>query len=161
MDQSINSRSPGEDLYILSDLHLSEGLSGDGRRFSRLETFFFDQEFANLVGAILKETEDRGTRARIIFKRRYFRLFGCKAFAPPRMSLLRKRVFLTKNANTDWEQLLKKSAWKMRSIVRGHKEFFRALLQFMDVGFGVTLIRGNHDVELFWPEVQKALVEEN
>ena len=48
----------------------------------------------------------------------------------------------------------------MRKIVRGHRAFFLALMDFLRAGHAVTLIQGNHDVELYWPEVQTALLEE-
>ena len=48
-----------------------------------------------------------------------------------------------------------KSARKMASIYQGHPRFFRALAWFVGRGHRVVFLRGNHDLELFWPQVQE------
>lgn len=52
-----------------------------------------------------------------------------------------------------------KSADKLESIYQGHPLFFRALAWFIGRGHRVVFLRGNHDLELFWPEVQERLRE--
>ena len=52
-----------------------------------------------------------------------------------------------------------KSADKLASIYRGHPLFFRALAWFVGRGHRLVFLRGNHDLELFWPRVQKRLRE--
>lgn len=58
---------------------------------------------------------------------------------------------------------LRHSAIKMRAVVRRHARFFEALAGFVADGHHVVIVRGNHDVELYWPSVRrefrKALVE--
>ncbi len=52
-----------------------------------------------------------------------------------------------------------KSVAKLESIYRGHPLFFRALAWFIGRGHRIVIMRGNHDLELFWPQVQERLRE--
>jgi UDP-2,3-diacylglucosamine pyrophosphatase LpxH len=52
-----------------------------------------------------------------------------------------------------------KSADKVLSIYHGHPLFFRALAWFVGRGHRLVFVRGNHDVELFWPQVQDRIRE--
>ncbi|GAA4343487.1 hypothetical protein GCM10023165_25990 [Variovorax defluvii] len=48
---------------------------------------------------------------------------------------------------------------KLEVILAGHPEIFSALGAFQALGNQVTVAAGNHDVDLYWPSVQKALVD--
>lgn len=50
-----------------------------------------------------------------------------------------------------------KSMARLYFIYRGHPLFFRALGWFVGRGHRVVFLRGNHDLELFWPGVQALL----
>jgi len=50
-----------------------------------------------------------------------------------------------------------KSAQKLTSIYEGHPLFFRALAWFVGRGHRLVFLQGNHDLELYWPQVQKRL----
>jgi hypothetical protein len=50
-----------------------------------------------------------------------------------------------------------KSADKATSIYNGHPLFFRALAWFVGHGHRLVFVRGNHDLELYWPQVQDRL----
>ncbi|MGD1994660.1 MAG: hypothetical protein PVI59_15810 [Anaerolineae bacterium] len=50
-----------------------------------------------------------------------------------------------------------KSADKATSIYQGHPIFFRALAWFVGRGHRLVFVRGNHDLELYWPQVQDRL----
>jgi UDP-2,3-diacylglucosamine pyrophosphatase LpxH len=52
-----------------------------------------------------------------------------------------------------------KSASKMESIYHGHPLFFRALAWFVGRGHRVVFLHGNHDLEVFWPQVQERVRE--
>lgn len=52
-----------------------------------------------------------------------------------------------------------KSADKLTSIYLGHPLFFRALAWFVSRGHRLVFVRGNHDLELFWPLVQERVRE--
>ncbi len=50
------------------------------------------------------------------------------------------------------------AVWKVRTIIAGHPVFFRALGWWVERGGHVLVIRGNHDLELAWLAVQRALL---
>lgn len=50
-----------------------------------------------------------------------------------------------------------RSMARLHFIYRGHPTFFRALAWFVGRGHRITFLRGNHDLELFWPGVQTLL----
>lgn len=50
-----------------------------------------------------------------------------------------------------------KSMARLNFIYQGHPRFFRALAHFTAQGHRVVFVRGNHDLELFWPGVQSLL----
>jgi hypothetical protein len=50
---------------------------------------------------------------------------------------------------TSWQEVV----WKLTHVYRGHREFFAGLAWFIACGNDVVLLKGNHDLELHWPEV--------
>ena len=52
-----------------------------------------------------------------------------------------------------------KSAWKMARILDDHPIFVAALRDLLEAGHRLVFVIGNHDIELFWPAVQKVLRE--
>lgn len=149
------SADPAEDLYVFSDLHLGEGWSPETRRHSRLESFFYDQEFANLVDRILVDAMARRSRVRLILNGDVFDFLAVLRL-PDHQELRREGFRLQRiEHRVGLASSARKSAWKMSVILRGHPVFFRSLLRAVRRQAKVTIIRGNHDVELFWPEVQE------
>jgi UDP-2,3-diacylglucosamine pyrophosphatase LpxH len=50
-----------------------------------------------------------------------------------------------------------KSVQKLTSIYEGHPLFFRALAWFVGRGHRLVFLQGNHDLEIYWPQVQERL----
>jgi UDP-2,3-diacylglucosamine pyrophosphatase LpxH len=50
-----------------------------------------------------------------------------------------------------------KTVWKLLLIAGGHRPFFGALADFLGGGGSLLLVKGNHDVELHWPLVRRAI----
>ena len=149
-----------EDLYILSDLHLGEGRSVDSLKYSRLEVFFYDQEFSNFIDRVLVETMAHRSTARLILNGDVFD-FLALAKLPTSEEIRRDRMRLTRSEHKfGLASTATKSAWKMGRIVRGHPVFFLSLVRFVKAGFGVTILRGNHDVETYWENVRDRFYEE-
>jgi UDP-2,3-diacylglucosamine pyrophosphatase LpxH len=48
---------------------------------------------------------------------------------------------------------------KVRAIADRHPRVFRALMQFVADGHSLVIVRGNHDIELYWRSAQKSLIE--
>lgn len=51
----------------------------------------------------------------------------------------------------------KESMDKLETILDGHADIFRELVAFQAAGNLVTIAAGNHDVDLYWPDVQARL----
>ena len=146
-----------EDLYILSDLHLGEGRSRETLRYSRLEVFFYDQELSNFVDRVLVEAMATHTPARLILNGDVFDFLAVTRL-PSATELRQDRMRLQRSEHKfGLTTTAPKSAWKLGRIVAGHPSFFRAVLRFAAQGFPVTIIRGNHDAELFWDIVRDRL----
>ena len=47
-----------------------------------------------------------------------------------------------------------KTVWKLGVIAKGHNVFFQALGNFLSMGNRLSIITGNHDIELYWKKVQ-------
>jgi UDP-2,3-diacylglucosamine pyrophosphatase LpxH len=50
-----------------------------------------------------------------------------------------------------------KTVWKLLRTAEGHWSFFDALAYWVNAGGDLLFLNGNHDVELHWPLVQKAI----
>jgi len=51
------------------------------------------------------------------------------------------------------------SEFKMKIIIEDHPRWFAALGEFVANGHRVVFVVGNHDVELYWPSVQRMICE--
>lgn len=49
--------------------------------------------------------------------------------------------------------------FQLRCVIAGHRALFVAIVRFMAGGNEVKITRGNHDVQLFWPPVQREIVD--
>src|SRR5690606_29277400 len=52
-----------------------------------------------------------------------------------------------------------KCLWKLEHLAARHKQLFVYLADFVARGNRIEMLYGNHDVELYWPEVQTRFVE--
>ena len=140
--------------YVVSDMHLSEAQEPDPRRplwmaYKRRE-FFIDEEFAAFLEHIAK-----------------------KATGPVEL-LLNGDIFDFDNIVTmpsqdrqiEWLERARglgseewKSQFKMSRIIEDHPGWFEALGQFVAKGHRAIFVVGNHDVELYWPSVQRMICE--
>lgn len=49
------------------------------------------------------------------------------------------------------------AVWKLGRVLGFHRPVFVALAEFIAAGHSIVMIRGNHDVELYWTEVREAI----
>jgi len=52
-----------------------------------------------------------------------------------------------------------KTRWKLDRILERHRAVVTYLADFIGSGHSVVFLRGNHDAELYWPEVQEDLAQ--
>ena len=167
------SENPPQEIFVVSDLHLGRGRNPETRRFSRTENFLSDQAFSRILdyaspapGKLLFINGDAFDFVRICHYPRsdqdfkewsefLERLGVLKTPAELREALWKSKVEKKFGLETDDY----KSAWKLLQIANGHREFFQALAKWINGGGTLLLSKGNHDLELYWPLVRKALQE--
>jgi UDP-2,3-diacylglucosamine pyrophosphatase LpxH len=143
-------------LLIVSDLHLSEGRREGTKRFSRNEDFFFDAEFARFLDHYRRAERWRGARWHLVIAGDFLDLLQVVSTdgAPPE---LRRDPDHPEYGLAGGEA---ESVFKVAKVASGHWQFFEALGAFVADGNRLTILKGNHDVELHYPRVQQALVAE-
>ena len=156
-------------ILVVSDLHLSEGLDPKTGKTSRLEDFFRDDAFARF----LRHHEEVKHQPRFGDRPWLLILNGdvfdfLQVVSLPRDGRLLDAIkgssggkALTEHERTyGLGTTAHESEWKLKQIARGHQPFFAALGWFVARGNRIAVVRGNHDVELHWPEVQERFVTE-
>ncbi len=149
------------ELIVISDLHLSTGYNEDSGRFSRNEDFFFDEEFRRFLRYLQKENPSNN---HLVINGDMFDFLQVAAGGKEFENYLKKTGLpfeptgreLKFGFGTEED----KTVWKLEVIAGGHEVFFRALAEFLSEENRLSIISGNHDVELYWPEVQKILKEQ-
>ena len=152
---------------FVSDFHLSEGRSPENGLIHRNEDFFQDVAFAQFLahhGQLSHQetaVEYYNTPWKLVINGDIFdflqviskpkqgaELFGVKG--------VRTHAELSQNEQdfglgTSSPEIV----WKVSHIAKGHPIFFQALAWFVaQPGNELVLMKGNHDIELFWPDVQ-------
>jgi len=167
------SDNPPQEIFVVSDLHLGRGHNPETGRFSRTENFLSDQAFSRFLnyaspglGKLLFINGDAFDFVRICDyprKRKAFKEWSeflkrvgvVKKPAELRLAIWKSKVEKTFGLETDDY----KSAWKLLQIANGHREFFQGLAKWINGGGILLFSKGNHDLELYWPLVRKALEE--
>lgn len=142
-------------LFVISDLHLSAGFNEETKRYSREEDFFFDNEFKRFLECLEKENQGNN---HLIINGDLFDFLQVNGDFAKRLEKEGK-VKLDKKENVyGLGTEPHKTVFKLQRIRDGHKTFFNALRAFLSKGNELSIISGNHDIELYWEEVQKELI---
>jgi UDP-2,3-diacylglucosamine pyrophosphatase LpxH len=165
------SENPPLEIFVVSDLHLCRGRNPETGRFSRTEDFLSDQAFFRFLDyasagpeKLLFINGDAFDFVRICHYPRSdqeFKEWGefleqlGVAKTPVELRSAISKVERRFGLETDDY----KSAWKLLQIANGHREFFQALAKWINGGGTLLFSKGNHDLELYWPLVRKALEE--
>lgn len=130
-------------VYVVSDLHLGPGRLPNGS-WDPLEDFVYGEDFARFVDTIGRSRDP-------------LELVIAGDFLEYPQTL--PAIGLTSPADhlgtTEDESLLRTEVILGRrpEIASGHPEVFAALRRFMIEGHSITIIVGNHDIDLFWKRV--------
>lgn len=138
---------PGKFKIVVSDLHLSAGRALEG---NLLEDFSSDQEFAALLEEIAEESERDGSEVELIFNGDAFEMLQ----VPHVDRFDSSKVYQSEQYHSSSEA---DSVRKMSIILDGHPVFFAALGRFLRAASPrrcATFIKGNHDLNLYWPGVK-------
>ena len=158
---------------VVSDLHLSEGVHPISGKLSRNEDFFHDDAFASFLAYHLglgrsDEAADHYRRPwKLIINGDIFDFLQVTSLpeeGDELQAVTGKRTYADLTENERLYGLgttAPETIWKLNRIKAGHALFFRALGWFLAANpeNELILIKGNHDVELFWPAVQRRMRE--
>jgi UDP-2,3-diacylglucosamine pyrophosphatase LpxH len=141
---------PGKFKIVVSDLHLGAGHVAEG---NPLEDFDKDQEFAAFLDGLAAESEREGAEAELIVNGDAFEMLQVPHTDQFDPTVIYHPEHYHSSSELD-------SARKMTLIIAGHLPFFEALGRFAQQGpplRSVTFIKGNHDINLHWPTVQRRI----
>lgn len=157
-----------ETLLVVSDLHLGVGRDPWTRTYPITENFYADEAFAQLLAqyhpasSLLVLNGDTFDFLRVTDYPRTAADFES-------WSTLLERVGLGEQAAAI-EQAVSgaerkfglrtndyKAIWKLDRILDGHDAWWRALVHWVAEGGRLLLVKGNHDLELYWPQVRRFL----
>ena len=189
----------GEDIFVVSDLHIASGRN-DAGVYSGTENFFADDSFRRFT--LYADKVKKSQKAILLINgdvfdflritdfpgkppgqnssiKRFLR--SVKLYSPQKISDDKgidefnewsgelKKIGITKtpaeleNSIYGKEKIfgLKtdnyKTVYKLMKIKHGHPVFFKALKEWTEKGNKLVLVKGNHDLEIYWPEVRNYL----
>jgi UDP-2,3-diacylglucosamine pyrophosphatase LpxH len=143
------------DLIVFSDLHLGEGRNNRTRRYSPMEDFFYDEAFARLLMTLMKQYEEDPSRLVLVLNGDVFDFLTISTI-PDQKQLDNMGISVSATERRfGLDPTPKKSVFKLDMIISGHKPFFEALASFVSAGHKIEILRGNHDLELFFERVQQ------
>ena len=161
----------GREVALISDLHIAAGLDAN-KRYDGTENFFNDDAFARFIDYLRSETEP-GNGLLVIngdfvdFIRVVDLPESNEDFTDWHESLqeigINKSVAELRGSISPKERELGfkthdyKSAWRLWRASAGHSKFFDALARWLGDGQKLMVIKGNHDLEWYWPAVRNAL----
>ncbi len=138
----------GKFKIVVSDLHLGAGHEAEG---NGLEDFGSDRQFAAFLQALATESSQSGADVELLLAGDAFEMLQ----VPDTDSFDPTAEYRPEQYHSSTEEA---SARKTALIVSGHLPFFKSLRHFIQVGpprRRVTFIKGNHDLDLYWPAVQE------
>ncbi|MBI5611239.1 MAG: metallophosphoesterase [Deltaproteobacteria bacterium] len=138
---------------VFSDLHLSDAEPDDPRRpmwrAFRQRAHFVDADVIALVQHALGRAEAAGEHLELVLNGDVFDFDPIMAQPDPPASRLHWLARLRGLGTEQWM-----SAFKMGCILKDHGELMQALGEVARRGHTLVFVVGNHDLELYWPDVQ-------
>jgi len=157
-------------ILAVSDLHMAAGRNAATGRYAPRDNFFADDTFGEFLEAqqperyrdpLLVLNGDIFDFLRITEVPRSDRDFRTWAEALQSLGAPRSDAELHQIARREYRFGMRtndyKSVWKLLVIAQGHAAFFRALGRWLEQGGWILYVKGNHDVEVYWPLVQQAI----
>ena len=138
----------GENVLIVSDLHLGEACKEHSRIDYIRHSTDADADFCAFLDHYAQHSPDERPW-RLVLGGDLFDFLQV-TLTPPDADAHARRYGLGTTAD--------ESAWKMERLFERHRRAFVHLAHFVGCGHRLDIVQGNHDVELFWPEVQHAFV---
>ena len=135
---------------VLSDLHIGAGYADQG---NRLEDFTQDAALIGLIDQLEDESKARNLPMELVLNGDIFEFWQVPALPEGESFCPTKRYPVRRYLRTR----AKDSCRRMRLIIQGHAALFGALARFIQSDGArrtLTILKGNHDVQLHWEAVQ-------
>lgn len=139
---------------VVSDLHFADiEDNADGWKAYKHSRFTFDEALSDLVDRFLQQGAKEDARTLILNGDIIDFDLVCVVPADPPwpVSWIERRRGL--------EPTEAKSIWKLERVLADHPSFVEVLARFLAAGHRVVYVAGNHDPELYFEGVRKALVD--
>lgn len=138
-------------LVVVSDFHLSEGWRKSSKKLSPNEDFFFDKTFESFLH-YLNDVAPGDVHLVLNGDTFDFLQVVKTDEAVKKSAGFRQFMYLKKYGGKTTDMA---SVDKLETIKAGHGRFFDGLRYFLGEGNSLSVVTGNHDVELYWPDVRK------
>lgn len=143
---------------IISDLHLTDPEPARHRKKSKhslwkkfkTKEFFIDEALVQFITHIQEQAN--GNKVELILNGDIFDFDSVMSL--PENPIYKVNWLETRRGLFPKQE---KSLFKIQVILEEHQEFIQALSEFINNGNDLIIIPGNHDVELHFPDVQKAI----
>jgi UDP-2,3-diacylglucosamine pyrophosphatase LpxH len=170
-NERISFSSDGNEIIIISDLHLAEGRNLSGN-YTGTENFFYDDSLKRFIEHLcsIQKTDS----ATLIINGDFIDFMRIVSFPDSEADLIEWKNILAKIGLAYEVEELKnsidkkekkyglktndyKSVWKLNEVINGHPEVFNALSDWIERGNKIIISKGNHDLEFIWPAVRNYL----
>ncbi len=138
--------SPPRDLVVLSDLHLGRGRRLATKRWHRLETFLYDDDFLAFCRWLCRQQAARGAPLALVLNGDTFDFLRIEPDPAPGARGPERRFGPPPTGEG--------AARMAADILAGHPAFVDGLAEVLAAGHEVILLPGNHDLELQLDPVQ-------
>ena len=157
--EPMNRRKTRFNYVILSDLHLAEGKKKATGQISRFEGFLFDRPFERLLLHLQERAEQRDHLWTLVFNGDLIDFLRVTSIPDPNNPPKGLPPITPTKQKYGLGGSAAESKWQLERVVEGHPVFFRVLARFLLKGHRVVILKGNHDVNWFWPEVRYRFME--
>jgi UDP-2,3-diacylglucosamine pyrophosphatase LpxH len=150
----------GHNYLLLSDIHLGSDIVPHLRPWALTSWLLEEPEVDSRLVALLahyRRERDPARPWRLIIAGDFLDLVGV-SLAAPRDDAVRTPL-TPEEERHGLGSAADHVVRKVHAIAARHPRVFRALMQFVADGHSLVVVRGNHDIELYWRSAQKALVE--
>ncbi|MDO8549713.1 MAG: metallophosphoesterase, partial [Ignavibacteria bacterium] len=140
-------------ILVISDLHMTSGKDPLTGVWAATEDFFWDNDFKRFI-----QFYQNDSPSLLIINGDLFDFLQVLVFPNDEEKI--KYNISPKEINYKYGLRTSENAsvFQVDKIFEGHPEFFKALTSFISKGNYVKILKGNHDIQLFWPKVQEQII---
>jgi UDP-2,3-diacylglucosamine pyrophosphatase LpxH len=140
-------------ILVVSDLHLTSGKDPESGVWAPTEDFFWDEEFRDFLAHY-----SEGGETILVINGDFFDFLKVLVF-PTEAELAEYRI-PQGDLNRSYGLRCSEAAgvFQIDKIVDGHPVLFSAIADFLVAGNQVVILKGNHDIQLYWHAVQERVI---